>query len=878
MADIKKLLESFDRIGEAKTKDNVPAPRNVVAKNAKTSGAGQHKNPREIENTRKEKHKKDFLKDLHEAEKDTRTLRRIEEAYNKFKEDVDFEFDAKLASILKARGYKGPIKLEQMGRKWIKALGHIVDIDDGIMVKGRDPEYDGWVAYVYKMGQYAYGAEQGYQTGNAQSVEKNTRDQGMAEGLRGTGNPGMPRPYDQGKEDAKKGRSYDNPYDQPGEEHEHNEYKKGYQQGKQQGVAEGSLNEFAPDGFTGGDDDEGFSPEIAKMAQEDGFTKGVSLADGATLERAITINYWHSQHGGMYKQYFVKGFKAGRMNKIKHDNERYNLNLKLMKDGSIRRGEQGVAEAGPFSYGAKKPRKGSVADLAAKKRKEQEKDKQPAEPRDQRVGVAKVLPKDVEEGSESSLKSATMAAWNAVVKKHPEWINNYGSNAVKRTTKEIVRRHWENMDQDNIDSILFHIEHELADLAESAGQGGAEGFERFQVGDKISFPLSQMATGVVDKIDDKRLYVKLDNGEVYTIPSTMLHSVKLLERQGVAESLRTGEYYLYKIYFDDGTTSDIEVTSDEFDFKSYYAKKGKNVVKVERQGGIRSDYAEGMTEESDKCPPATQDIKLNLENRQKAIDEYGYGPLNPALPNTKFWMQKVKEWKLDSAEEAKQSLCGNCAAFDIRQKTLDCIAQGIDSEDPYDASGVIEAGELGYCKFLKFKCASKRTCDAWVTGGPLTDNKDVNESDISGLLAASKLNKSFIITANLAEGGRKKFRVKAQSERTALEKFKKHHAMAKIVDIKQEEVKEATTSMPTSPTAPTSATSAGITSATQQKPLNLQAVQQQLKIPGNPMPGSTTGNAENLAAQAVIQKALAGKPLDSAENNLYHSLLQKAIK
>jgi hypothetical protein len=108
----------------------------------------------------------------------------------------------------------------------------------------------------------------------------------------------------------------------------------------QQGVAEGSLNEFAPDGFNGGDNDEGFSPEIAKMAQEDGFTKGASLADGATLERAMTINHWHSQHDGMYKQHFVKGFKQGRMNKIRHDNKQYNLNLKLMKDGSIRRGEQ----------------------------------------------------------------------------------------------------------------------------------------------------------------------------------------------------------------------------------------------------------------------------------------------------------------------------------------------------------------------------------------------------------------------------------------------------------------------------------------------------------------------------------------------------------
>lgn len=135
----------------------------------------------------------------------------------------------------------------------------------------------------------------------------------------------------------------------------------------------------------------------------------------------------------------------------------------------------------------------------------------------------------------------------------------------------------------------------------------------------------------------------------------------------------------------------------------------------------------GVAEAEKKCPPATQDIALNLQNRQKAIDEYGYGPLNPDLPNSKFWMKKVNEWNLDSMEEAQQSLCGNCAAFDIRQDTLDCIAQGIDSDAPEDAEGVIDAGDLGYCKFLKFKCASRRTCDAWVTGGPLRD-KAVEEN------------------------------------------------------------------------------------------------------------------------------------------------------
>ena len=130
-----------------------------------------------------------------------------------------------------------------------------------------------------------------------------------------------------------------------------------------------------------------------------------------------------------------------------------------------------------------------------------------------------------------------------------------------------------------------------------------------------------------------------------------------------------------------------------------------------------------IKEEDLKCPPATQDITLNLKNRQKAIDEFGYGPLNPNKPNEKFWEKKVEEWNLDSVEEAKEARCSNCAAFDITKKTLDCIAQGIGSdggsENPMD---VIQAGELGYCRFLKFKCAAKRTCDAWVVGGPIKDN------------------------------------------------------------------------------------------------------------------------------------------------------------
>ena len=48
-----------------------------------------------------------------------------------------------------------------------------------------------------------------------------------------------------------------------------------------------------------------------------------------------------------------------------------------------------------------------------------------------------------------------------------------------------------------------------------------------------------------------------------------------------------------------------------------------------------------ISEAEVKCPPATQDIDLNLENRQKAIDEYGYGPADPSQKNEKFWKKKM---------------------------------------------------------------------------------------------------------------------------------------------------------------------------------------------------------------------------------------------
>jgi hypothetical protein len=118
------------------------------------------------------------------------------------------------------------------------------------------------------------------------------------------------------------------------------------------------------------------------------------------------------------------------------------------------------------------------------------------------------------------------------------------------------------------------------------------------------------------------------------------------------------------------------------------------------------------------CPPATQNVAINLYNRSIAIKQANYGPLNPNEPNDEYWEAKAGEFG-GSVEEAKTALCGNCAFFDVRKQTLDCIAEGIGYED--DPELVIEAGQLGYCEAFDFKCAAKRTCSAWVVGGPIKD-------------------------------------------------------------------------------------------------------------------------------------------------------------
>lgn len=90
MADIKKLLESIDRIGE---KQSTPKQNNPVAKNAMATvgggGYGKHKDKKKDEKVGKEKHKGSFMKDLAETADETKELRKIKESWKQFRESAD---------------------------------------------------------------------------------------------------------------------------------------------------------------------------------------------------------------------------------------------------------------------------------------------------------------------------------------------------------------------------------------------------------------------------------------------------------------------------------------------------------------------------------------------------------------------------------------------------------------------------------------------------------------------------------------------------------------------------------------------------------------------------------------------------------------------
>ena len=82
----------------------------------------------------------------------------------------------------------------------------------------------------------------------------------------------------------------------------------------------------------------------------------------------------------------------------------------------------------------------------------------------------------------------------------------------------------------------------------------------------------------------KTYYIDLeDGGQANNLPGTALRLVK----SEMNEGLKKGEYYVWTVYFDDGSSKRIKVPSDEFDPYEYYKKQNKVVVNVDYNWDIQ---------------------------------------------------------------------------------------------------------------------------------------------------------------------------------------------------------------------------------------------------------------------------------------------------
>jgi hypothetical protein len=214
---------------------------------------------------------------------------------------------------------------------------------------------------------------------------------------------------------------------------------------------------------------------------------------------------------------------------------------------------------------------------------------------------------------------------------------------------------------------------------------------------------------------------------LYAAVDTESQEVKYLVYSSEAGMYTRSNRGWFKLPADDESIDGLEVHEVTPKFIKIYdmAEGNDETLTTEDTAQYEDEESEPITAAADgDCPPATQDIIVNLENREYAIKNAGYGPLNPNEPNDEFWDDKGTRWGV-SGDEARKSTCGNCVMFIRTPKMLDCITTGIEqggssSDNAWDA---VDAAELGYCEALDFKCAASRTCNAWVVGGPITEEE-----------------------------------------------------------------------------------------------------------------------------------------------------------
>jgi hypothetical protein len=212
---------------------------------------------------------------------------------------------------------------------------------------------------------------------------------------------------------------------------------------------------------------------------------------------------------------------------------------------------------------------------------------------------------------------------------------------------------------------------------------------------------------------------------------------ELKKKYKVAESLRDGEHHTWTVHFDDGTSQQVNVPSDEFDVRGYFAKRGKKVTKVDysfavqgqQQDKVKPDNYDDRPDRAAKAQ-AAYDRRMTEQGVAEATGDPKFDKMLKGITGKK---QVAKQQKADTKQQARDAFGGmfgggNPAdSLGIRKKSVD---EGNDLNVGIEAYGVHGENNKKWRKTFKSQAAFEKWLDAHQDDVEVLGTREVNVNDM----------------------------------------------------------------------------------------------------------------------------------------------------
>jgi hypothetical protein len=177
---------------------------------------------------------------------------------------------------------------------------------------------------------------------------------------------------------------------------------------------------------------------------------------------------------------------------------------------------------------------------------------------------------------------------------------------------------------------------------------------------------------------------------------------ELKKKYKVAESLRDGEHHTWTVYFDDGTSQQVNVPSDEFDVRGYFAKKGKKVTKVDKSYAVQG-------QQQDKVKPDNYDDRPDRAAKAQAAhdrdltegdDKFGSMMSKIASPesmDTSEALALIDDLMHQAGASYQEAVQQASVSYGIKPAKLNALYKQRESRDAFDGmfGGGNPASNLG---------------------------------------------------------------------------------------------------------------------------------------------------------------------------------------